>query len=172
VRLVSDLRSRPAGERQAGFTVLELIVVLTVIAVLMGIAVPSFLSARSTAQLRAAQADMRTALTAVNSVYIDAQSFSAMTLTDLTTAEPRIKWQPGTTTGGPQTIAVDLSFNLSAGENDPGQPAILMAEDAGNGTCWYALQADNDAPWYGTSARSGPQCQADDAATNATSRTF
>jgi len=148
---------------EGGFTILELVVVLVIISVLMAIAVPTFLSARSTANVRAAQSDLRTALVAANTVYIDAQSFENMTVTDLSAAEPSIHWNDGPTTVGPHTLGVDLTHDIATGNTDVGQPAILLVEDAGNGQCWYAVQADQDSPYYGEGPQSGGQCNADQA---------
>jgi len=157
---------------EGGFTILELVVVLVIISVLMAIAVPTFLSARSTANDRAAQSDLRTALVAANTVYIDAQSFENMTVGDLSAAEPSIHWENGPTTVGPHTLGVDLSHDIASGTEDVGQPAILLVEDAGDGECWYAVQADQDAPYYGVGPQSGGQCNADQAVNVPLSRTL
>jgi type IV pilus assembly protein PilA len=164
---------RPSGEQlEGGFTLLELVVVLSVIAVLVAVALPSFLSARSAAQERAAQSDLRTALVAANTVYIDAQSFANMSIGDLSSAEPSLRWQAGRFTTGPHTLAVNLSANVVTGLDPAGEPSILLAEDAGDGTCWYALQSDNDAPFYGTARASGGRCDVDAAVSAAASRTL
>jgi type IV pilus assembly protein PilA len=49
---------------QAGFTLIELMVVVLIITILIAIAIPTFLGARSRAQDRAAQSNLRNALTA------------------------------------------------------------------------------------------------------------
>jgi type IV pilus assembly protein PilA len=157
---------------EAGFTILELIVVLVIIAALMAIAVPTFLSARATANDRAAQSDLRTALVAANTVYIDAQSFENMTVSDLSAAEPSIRWEDGPTTVGPHTLGVDLTHDIASGNEDVGQPAILLVEDAGDGECFYAVQADQDSPYYGEGPQSGGQCNADQAVNVPLSRTL
>ena len=48
-------------EREAGFTLIELMVVVLLIAILIAIAIPTFLGARSRAQDRAAQSNLRNA---------------------------------------------------------------------------------------------------------------
>jgi len=127
--------------------------------------VPSFLSARSTTQEHAAQADLRTALEAVNTVYIDAQSFGNVRLVDLATAEPRLTWNDKTTRG-PGTLAVLAPAVVT----ETNTPAIGIVVQSGDGTCWYAFQTDNDAPLYGTSPARGDACDATQAAVYAGSQ--
>jgi len=161
------------GERfEDGFTVLELVLVLAIIAALIGVAVPSFNSARVKAQERAAQADLRTALVTANTVYIDAQTFANISEHDLAVAEPSLRWDAGRFTTGPHSLAVDLSTNVASGTDPAGVPAILLAEDAGDGRCWYAIQADDGAPFYGSGPQVSGRCDADQAVAVAASRTL
>jgi type IV pilus assembly protein PilA len=51
---------------QKGFTLIELMIVILIIAILVAIAVPVFLSARSNAQRRTCQANLRTIDGAIN----------------------------------------------------------------------------------------------------------
>ncbi|NPV59089.1 MAG: prepilin-type N-terminal cleavage/methylation domain-containing protein [Actinobacteria bacterium] len=52
--------------RQEGFTLIELMIVILIIGILVGIAVPVFLSARSSAQRRTCESNMRTIKSAAN----------------------------------------------------------------------------------------------------------
>ena len=54
-----------------GFTLIELMVVVLIIAILIAIAIPTFLGLRERAQNRAAQSDLRNALTAAKAFYTD-----------------------------------------------------------------------------------------------------
>src|SRR5690349_14109577 len=89
---------RPEGRaQQDGFTLIELMVVVLIIAVLLAIAIPTFLTARSKAQARGAQPNLRNALTAEKTVFTDDSSYSAdvSTTGPLRTAEPSINWVAG-----------------------------------------------------------------------------
>lgn len=57
--------------RDDGFTLVELMVVVLIIAILIAIAIPTFLGARTRAQDRAAQSDLRNGLTAAKVYYAD-----------------------------------------------------------------------------------------------------
>lgn len=160
-------RRRPLRLLEDGFTLLELIVVVTIIAILLGIALPGFTAARASAQEHAAQANIRTALLAANSAFISTtdQSFASVTSAVLTAAEPSLRWTSGEQTTGPGTIAA-----LNGQVVETGDWGLGLAVDAGNGICWYAFQADNDAPWYGAATRAGPSCDARDAGSYASGR--
>lgn len=69
-------RLRPAADEQ-GFTLIELMVVVLIIAILLAIAVPSFLAARHRAADRAAQSNVRNAHVTQMIVYADGERFTA-----------------------------------------------------------------------------------------------
>lgn len=62
-------------ENQEGFTLIELMVVVLIIAILIAIAIPTFLGARRRAQDRQAQSNLRNALTAQKTYYTDPQVY-------------------------------------------------------------------------------------------------
>src|SRR5437762_6986325 len=71
-----QLRKRLEGRTEEGFTLIELMVVVLIIAILLAIAIPSFLGARGKAQDRAAQSNVRNALTAEKTYYTDNQVYT------------------------------------------------------------------------------------------------
>ena len=68
--LLSNLRQRMARDEK-GFTLIELLVVLIIIAVLLAIAVPSYLLFKERAEERAAASNVRSAVPAVEAYYSD-----------------------------------------------------------------------------------------------------
>jgi type IV pilus assembly protein PilA len=77
---ISGLRRRLARE-ESGFTLVELLVVLVIIGILLAVAVPSYLGFKDRAKQGAAQANVRTAVPAVEAYFADTGHYSNMALT-------------------------------------------------------------------------------------------
>ena len=88
-------------DEEEGFTLIELMVVVLIIAILIAIAIPTFLGARKRAQDRAAQSNLRNALTAEKTVYTDNETFdndlgngvAAAPQNAMTSIEPSLQWK-------------------------------------------------------------------------------
>lgn len=63
-----------------GFTLIELLIVVAIIAILAAIAVPNFLEAQTRAKISRAKSDMRTLATALESYYVDHESYTSRNL--------------------------------------------------------------------------------------------
>ena len=74
--------------RRKGFTILELLIVIAVIAILVGIALPRFKGMQDEGNIAKAKGELRTIQTATESYYIHKSVMPA--LADLTTAVPNI----------------------------------------------------------------------------------
>ncbi len=112
------MRSLVRGARhddETGFTLIELMVVVLIIAILIAIAIPTFLGARSRAQDRSVQSDLRNGLTAEKTYYADKQAYSATTAT-MAAVEPTLKWGTGLTVSvSPDTLSVCLQETSKSG---------------------------------------------------------
>lgn len=64
------------GRREGGFTLVELMVVVLVIAILVVIAMVTFPATRDRARDRAAQADLRNALSAEKAYFADKEAYT------------------------------------------------------------------------------------------------
>lgn len=90
--MLSMLRKRLHNDED-GFTLIELMVVVLIIAILMAIAIPAFMGAQEKAKDRSAQSDLRNGITNVRTVATDnSGKLDSLTVQDLTDAEPNIKF--------------------------------------------------------------------------------
>ncbi len=74
-------------QKEKGFTLIELLIVVAIIGIVAGIAIPRFLGARTTARVTRAFADMRTIADGLE-MYFTAENVYPATLGALTTSSP------------------------------------------------------------------------------------
>jgi len=135
-------RLKNRADEEAGFTLIELMVVVLIIGILIAIALPTFLGARERAQNRAAQSSLRNALVAAKTAYTDDGDYTgADTAAELDLIEPSLSYLgaavPST---GPTavSVAVNAGGNLWSGASlsDSGD-CFWIADDAnGPGTTY------------------------------------
>ena len=130
--MLQTLLRRRTNRDEEGFTLIELMVVVLIIAILLAIAIPTFLGARSKAQARGAQSNLRNALTAEKTVFTDNSQYSSDAAAGgvLATAEPSLKWNAATAALG----QIGVTVTSTNGTNDAVQ---LVAMDASSAKCWY-----------------------------------
>jgi type IV pilus assembly protein PilA len=120
---------RLQGEREGGFTLIELMVVVLIIAILIAIAIPTFLGARQRAQDRAAQSNLRNALTAEKTYYTDSQVYYATAgAAALKAIEPSLTFDAAAD-AVPSQGSVGYAL-LTNGE-------IVLSTESASGTCFY-----------------------------------
>jgi type IV pilus assembly protein PilA len=145
VQLLHSLKSRRDNEE--GFTLIELMVVVLIIAILIAIAIPTFLGARSRAQDRAAQSDLRNGLTAEKTYYTDNEAYvddgAASDFAELKGIEPSLKW--GTDlTAGELTVAISADGSVVCLSKDSKAGGTFSLADVATGATagtYYAKAA-------------------------------
>ena len=162
--MLSTLRKRLGHDDERGFTLIELMVVVLIIAILIAIAIPTFLGARERSQNRAAQSSLRNGLTAAKTKFTDDNAYTNATDTNLQSIEPSLTFVPAATAS---TKNKEVSVSASA---SVWKAAVL----ADTGTC-YSIR-DSAATGGGTKygeIPSGTACSgANVSTTNTAADTF
>ena len=147
--MLETLRKRLGREDdERGFTLIELMVVVLIIAILIAIAIPTFLGARTRAQDRQAQSNLRNAFAAEKVVYTDDQAYteSAATLSGI---EPSLTYMADgamTASTSPKNIYVDVTgTTLTIGAKSKSGSCFYM-RDTANAPTTYLENTACDAP--------------------------
>jgi prepilin-type N-terminal cleavage/methylation domain-containing protein len=163
------LAARSDEDRQGGFTLIELMVVVMIIAILVGIAIPAFLGARRRAQDTASKSNLRNGLGTAQTIFTDNQAYlaTAAMVTSLGSEEPSLTFQNDTT---PSTTAKQISLATSASTAGGTLDTIVLASESGSGTCFYyrhvATAGLATSGTYWNTTGSGTACQAGNAPAN------
>ena len=137
------------GAADAGFTLIELMVVLLIIAILLAIAIPTFLGVANSAGDRAAQSNLTNALTEVKALYQNSASYAtgspavAMTAANQFTASaPEFAWVDNTACNTSPSNCVSVKVVDSSAALDY-QVVELAVYSAKTTTCWYAVDLES-----------------------------
>lgn len=117
---------------EKGFTLIELMVVVLIIAILIAIAIPTFLGARSRAQDRAAQSNLRNGITAAKTIFSDAQDYSLATAAELLEVEPSLTF----TENGSSTAPKEIGFVDGAAATDGKMKQVTLWGKSESGECF------------------------------------
>jgi type IV pilus assembly protein PilA len=133
------------GAAEAGFTLIELMVVLLIIAILLAIAIPTFLGVTNTAGDRAAQSNLTNALTEAKALYQVNQSYSgssgAYNSANFLSQAPEFTWSPTACVTSTVNCVSFKVFDVTT--TGDGQGLSLAVDSAKTNTCWYAFDVES-----------------------------
>ncbi|MBI3791760.1 MAG: prepilin-type N-terminal cleavage/methylation domain-containing protein [Gemmatimonadetes bacterium] len=137
-------------QRRTGFTLIELLIVVVIIGILAGIAIPKFSSSREKAWITQLKSDLRNLATAQETYFQDYQTYATVTAAGLTSASGLSTWKPST---GTKVIAAGTNGNTTgwnAQLSHPGttQTCSLFQGVGGTGAFAGSGQAEGDVTCY------------------------
>jgi type IV pilus assembly protein PilA len=135
--MLSTIKQRLERDDEQGFTLIELMVVVLIIAILLAIAIPTFLGARNTANARAAQSNLRNALTAEQTYFTNNDQAFGYTATALDSIEPNLNWE----TSAPK--AADPANSVAVGDDTAANTSVVFLVALGKDNNCYAIYQDN-----------------------------
>jgi type IV pilus assembly protein PilA len=132
--MLQKLIERRHKGTEEGFTLIELMVVVLIIAILIAIAIPTFLGARTRAQDRQAQSNLRNAFAAEKVVYTDNQAFTTDVAT-LSGIEPSLTYVAANNVTA-ATDAKQIYVNVNG-------TTVTLGAKSKSGTCFYMQDSAN-----------------------------
>jgi prepilin-type N-terminal cleavage/methylation domain-containing protein len=132
------LDARAARSNEAGFTLIELMMVVLIIAILIAVLTPVFLGATARAKDRAMQTSLVTALKAAKAVAADRDDYTQATLTTLSTEVQELKFVSSSTAPSGQTTVsvapVSAGYIVFGGLSKSGDCFYIADDTLGTGT--------------------------------------
>jgi type IV pilus assembly protein PilA len=124
--MLQTLKARLADRKHdGGFTLIELMVVVLIIAILLAIALPTFLGAQNKAKDRSAQSSLRNTVVAAKSIFTDTQDYTSASTTALAAGEPELTFV-ATASSDPKTVSVGTTATV-----------FTAAAASKSGMCFY-----------------------------------
>ena len=126
----------------AGFTLIELMVVLLIIAILLAIAIPTVLGVSGSANDRASQSNLTNALTEVKALYQNSQSYASGQLpaTTLNASAPEFTWSINASVPSEGTSFVsEYPVDVVTAADGAG---VILASYSKTATCWFAVDLE------------------------------
>jgi len=143
------------NRREEGFTLIELMVVVLVIAILIAVAIPTFIGLRRNANDVAAKTSAVTALKAAKAIFSSDDSYGNVTPAELRSAEVSVNYVNGATAS---------NGSLIASVDAPDSATFIASVYSPSGTCFFIRDDSTDGTTYATLNTGTADCYAANAA--------
>jgi type IV pilus assembly protein PilA len=161
--MLQTIQAKAAKKREngeGGFTLIELMVVVLIIAILLAIAIPTFLGAQNKAKDRSAQSNLRNMLTNAKTIYADTTDYTSVTGGvggTMTAIEPNISLVASTANGATSAKTVSGLTTTTS---------IILATLSAAGDCFYLKDSTGSGTQYAKAvAPAASACKAGDSVT-------
>ena len=120
------------GRDERGFTLIELMVVVMIIAILIAVGLPTYFGARERANDRAVQANVRNAFTATRIYYNESLRYTDVTA-DMRAVEPSLTW----TAAVLDSASAPRSVHLAVFDTPDTAQTVVVVGRTNSGRCFY-----------------------------------
>ena len=129
--ILDTIRQRVTVRDQSGFTLIELIVVLIILAVLLVIGISAYLGFKDRAEQRTAAGNVRSAIPDAEAYFLDAGTYSGMNFAALQAIDRGVSGAIQTVTVTPTTYCISAKVgSWWAHVSGPGGPGVISEEKA------------------------------------------
>ena len=141
---------------ESGFTLVELLVVVLVIAVLILVAIPAFLGTRDRANDRVVQSNVRNAFAATRIYYAEKQRYTESPA-EMTAIEPSLQWTNAALTNGDTESTVTLKvYDVPSTAQ-----TVVVTGRTKTGRCFFlkdVMGGDSPGTYYSRDVSTGASC--------------
>lgn len=132
--MMFDSTSRRLDRHDEGFTLIELMVVVLIIAILLAVAIPTFLGAKKSANSRAAESDLHTGLLAEQAYFTGHQVFDG-SATDMSAQESSLNW----TVNAPRLSWPSNTVDFTVQTNNATDDTVILQDLGKDKLCYTTL---------------------------------